>query len=243
MAKTAYDDFISAVALGLVPGYTLDTKFGRNPLVSTTQETIRNLGGTMPYLDPGVSAPLSVVSDNVDDAGKTITLTGLDDSYNPQVVTATLDATDPTTTPVLTDVSFHRFFRAGMIPQVNTGIITISSTAPGTPVFETIAAGEGQTLMALFTVPSGKTAYIIKAFATIEGTKIATLRAKTRLPGEDFRTKRIYDLSASLPSDIFVQSAIPEKTDYELTAVTDVPSAGISANVLYMIIDNSVIGR
>ena len=38
--------------------------------------------------------------------------------------------------------------------------------------------------------------------------------------------------------DIFVQSVVPEKTDYELTAVTDVSSAGISANVLYMLIDN-----
>lgn len=245
MSRTAYDDFLTAVILGLVPGYRADNKFGRNPSIGSTRETVWDAGGLYQYLAPGVSGPVEITSDDIADAGKNIQIIGLNSSYIEQSEILQLDATDPTTTPVTSTLSYHRQFRTIMsIPDINVGNITVTSTAGATPVMSQITAGEGQSLMALFTVPAGKTVYIPKGLATIEGQKIGTIYAQTRTPGNDFATRRVYDVSAGPPANVFVESVLEEKTDYELRAVTDVSASPISATVFYIVIDNDrLIGK
>lgn len=246
MGKTIYDDFILAATSGLIPGYIGDTKFGHNDSIGTTQQTLWDGVGNYVYLDPGVTDKLSITSSNIADVDLVIEVTGQDLNNHEFTEIVTLDGANPTTTPVVTLNNFHRAYRAEVIsPRINAGDISLISDAAGTPTLAIITAGEGQTQMALYTVPKGKTLLIHSAVATIQGAKIGTFRAKTRRPGmADFVTKRLYDVAAGPPAPIPVNAMVPEIYDYEVTAITDLSTAGFSVNILTVLIDNDrLIGR
>jgi len=246
MAESLYDKFEIATLLGLVPGYIADTKFGRNASIGTVQETIWDGGGLYTYLGHGVSDTLNVTSGSILDVNLVIRITGQDVSNVEFSEMVTLDATNPTTTPVVTIGKFHRVYKAEVIsPRINAGLISIISNAVGTPALAFISIGEGRTQMALYTVPRGKTLIIKDAIATIQGSKIGTVRARTRSPlMSGFVTQRVYDISAGVPPRTPINAVIPERHDYELTAVTALSTAGFSVNLFTILIDNDVlIGR
>lgn len=245
MANSVYDDFPLSVLLGLVPGYYRDTKFGRNAGFGTTQETLWSKGGAYVYLDQGVSDTIGVISDNVADAGLTITVRGMDTNYIEFEEEITLDAVDPVNVPAISARKYHRGYRSEVIgPRINAGNISGISNAAGNPTLIYIDAGEGQTQMLLFTVPADKTCILLQAAATVEATKVVLFRAKTRAPGRPFITKRPYDGSAGSITSFFVASRIPEKYDYEVTAESNLSTAGASVNVDYLFIDNDkLIGK
>ena len=243
MSESLYDKFELATLLGLVPGYIADTKFGSNASIGTVQETIWDGGGLYVYLGPGVSDTLNITSSNIGDVNLVIRITGQDISNVEFAEIVTLDAADPTTTPVTTAGKFHRVYRVEVIsPRINLGLISVISNAVGTPSLAFVNIGEGQSQMALYTVPRGKTLLVRSAVATIQGNKIGTFRAKIRSPlMEDFVTKRIYDVSAGPASAIPVSAVIPETFDYEITAVTDLSTAGFSVNLFTVLIDNDIL--
>jgi hypothetical protein len=110
----------------------------------------------------------------------------------------------------------------------NAGDIYVGTTGAtaGVPTgtfYAKITANEGQTLMAVYTVPADKTLYLSSGTAT-HGTDTSgafmTIRFKIRPFGGAFRTATKVDITASEMIFSFnYPLVLPEKTDIEVQAI------------------------
>ena len=158
------------LAKGAFQNLELINIFGRNSDIDSdvTFETIWDFGGD--YIFPTAAAQLDVQSDNTNDSfpsgtgARQIEIIGLDANYDE--ITETVDLNGTTT--VQTTQSFFRVNRASVVSSGGktgaAGNITVDSGADTLafiqPIFNT-------TLMAVYTVPNNKNAYIVFASARI----------------------------------------------------------------------------
>lgn len=219
------------LAKGLIYKYSPEFKFGFNGAVGDTEESIWCHGGLYAY--PAAASVMKISSGSTDDAAagtgaRTINLSGLDANYNLISEDVTLDGQ----TAVNTVNSYLRIFRARVTSAgsggTNAGNIYIGTgtVTTGVPanVYGRISATEGQTLMAIYTVPAGHTAYIQQGTIST-GTELAnkyvTARLKVRPFGEVFQTKALVTLANQfIPFDFGVALAIPQKSDIEARAIS-----------------------
>ena len=170
-------DFFAEVQKGNVAGHKMVHKFGRNPDVDTgtVPEDVWLTGGLMTW--PTAAAVVSVTSTDADDDGnpttntgaQTLTIEGLDASFDELTETITLNGTNAVTTAA----SFIRINRAfvataGTYHGNNEGILV--GTVGGATMF-TIPIGAGQTQVARYTVPNGKTAQLTYIAASTDEKK------------------------------------------------------------------------
>jgi glycine cleavage system aminomethyltransferase T len=165
--SSAEIDFYLSVAKGDFTGYSNVSKFGYNPTTGSGGfESI--WGGSNAYPWPTDVQTLSVVSASANDTSagtgaRTVEIQGLDTNWDVVTDTVTMNGT----TPVVTTQTFRRVFRARVITagslQTNAAQITFTGSTDANILayitYDTI--GMGQTLMAVYTVPAGKTGYII----------------------------------------------------------------------------------
>jgi hypothetical protein len=134
------------IAAGEVTGYSSINKFGATD-GDVTGGTIwdGNSSSTFyPYPSAGV---ISITSDS--NSGADVQVQGLDSNFEPATEVVAIDGTGSTT--------FSRVFRAIMIDTNNDSDVTINQ---GGNIAAKIIEDQGQTLMAVYTVPAGKTAYL-----------------------------------------------------------------------------------
>ena len=161
-------DFYLAVAKGDFTGYSNVSKFGYNPTVgSTNYESIWEGSNAYPWMS--AADQLEVLSSSANDTSagtgaRTVELQGLDSSWNVLTETVTMNGTSAVTTTG----SFLRIFRARVVTGGtslrNEGTITIRDQDTSTTralITNGATNGMGQTLMAVYTIPAGKTGYII----------------------------------------------------------------------------------
>ena len=210
------EPFELQIARGQIPGHYRVHKFGFNPLVNELEETIWDVGGIYAY--PSSAAKMTATStDGANDEDVQVTIQGLDADYNPLSETVALDGTGVGET----NGFFLRVFRAfieGSQQPSGTVNITNSSTT-----YARISLGENQTLMTVWTVPAGYTAYLLQKDVTClteANNKFGTIRLITRKPGGVFRT---HDKFAVHNAHTEIAYSIPlplaEKTDIEVRAI------------------------
>lgn len=205
-------------------------KFGQNGDIDTGQgfkDIVAWATGTNANWTPLTSAEtMDVVSSSTADDGspagtgaQTMTIQGLDSSYNEIEETITLDGT----TTVTTSNSFLRVYRAFIVKVgsggVNAGNITISATTAGTTQGY-IRQDDGQTLQAIYTIPAGYTGFLYKAnVSTTDTNKYVESHLQIRkLNGdgnyEAWRTKHHTDVvGETIAIDMTGSIGIPEKSD------------------------------
>lgn len=224
-------------SLDRIPGYSDVHKFGANDVSpSTTERDIWEYGSTAlgdtDYTWPIVATVVRAAAGgnvaDVDTTGagaRTVTITGLDENWNEVSETISLagaSASGSTTT------TFFRVFRAfvataGTYRGNNTGAVAIESPVTSN-VLAYIGAGVGQTQMALYTVPAGKTAVLTSAKVSVAvGTnKDATVRMYQYPGADDFSAptsggKRLVYKWQQIQGEGAVQfgshPTFPEKTD------------------------------
>lgn len=216
------EPFELQVSRGQVGWHKRLLKFGYNPLINETEETIWEAGGI--YVYPSSALTLTATSSaGATDSAVAITVQGLDADYNEISDDVVLSGAGAATT-TKQFLRVYRAFVTGSKPL--TGVV---SFANGGTTYATINS-DNQTLMSLWTVPAGYTAYLMQTDVTVmteANNKFGTVRLVTRAPGGVFRTQ---DLFAAQNTDIVREYAIPlpiaEKTDIEFRAV------GSSANAL-----------
>jgi len=163
---------------GFSLGEPLDTvfKFGRNREIATNSdpEDIWSVGGVYPFLTSSINVYVASTSGSdaaADNGAKQVTIQGLDENYSEQEETFVLNGQ----TPVTGSKTFSRVFRAFITHagsnEVNDGDINIgygtwSSGVPSNYIAQ-IPANEGQTQMAVYTVPKNKRAYLLKWSSSI----------------------------------------------------------------------------
>jgi hypothetical protein len=191
-------------------------KYGYNPNIINVEETIWDGGGIYTY--PGSAVAMTVTSaSGATDSGVKVQVYGLDADCVEVNEEVTLNASGTATTTQ----TFLRVFRAFVSgATAPAGNITIAN---GGTTYAQITAGENQTLMAVYTVPAGKTLYLFNGTAT-HGTDTAgaymTIRFMVRQSGGVFRTTVKIDVTGGeLLFPFTYPLRLPEKSDLEVRAI------------------------
>lgn len=228
-----YYPYFLQVSRGLINGHKRVFKFGYNGEIQNIEETIWDVGGLYAYPSSAVTMT-ATSSSGATDSGIEVTIQGVDTNYAELSETVTLDAAGTATTTG----SFLRVYRAFVSGSTaSAGNITIAN---GGTTYAYLSAADQQTLMALWTVPAGYTAYLFQldttAF-TIQNNKVATIRMLTRELNGVFRTQNKFDLfEGSYHQDITCPQPIPEKTDIEFRAIADSSNADLRVAATFDII-------
>lgn len=166
-AIMATTDPMLEIARGNVSLHGQVNKFGGNLLVASgATEDIWDGGGT--YAFP-TTASITHINQAVDQAalrGETVEVQGLDTNWDLVVQNVTIDASN-STTPVALTTALRRVFRMKVLADVvtNQNVIAHDNASPQV-ISSQITAGNNQTLMAIYTVPNGYTAYITRYYAS-----------------------------------------------------------------------------
>ena len=230
------------VSAGIMTEMANVHKFGAVITTSATYDTVWSQGGA--YSFPVTAGTLTVVSASTDDVSSgvgasSIVVQGLDANYNEVQETISLNGTS-NVVGVTTFLRTHRaFVDAG---NTNVGNITISI---GSTVHCAIAANMGQSQVAFYTVPAGKSAFL-KQFT---GTQNKNQDNAVRMFQRQFSstTTKPFRLVSeiNLYGSNFIQPYsfpiyFPEKTDIEVRSYTG-SNATVSSTFDMLVVDNSVI--
>lgn len=195
--------FLIDVQAGRVVGHSLIHKFGRNPAVPSGSWAFVSL---LQHTGWPLSAPTTVrikaggnAADTAAGAGaREVTVQGIDDSFNEvseTIATAGASASSATT------ASFWRVHRAwvsavGTYGGANTGAVVIENSGAGTDLIQ-IAAAMGQTQFTGYTIPIGKTGYLLSWRGQVASGGVANLALYTRDDIDDtsapMKAKRMRD--------------------------------------------------
>ena len=235
------EPFDLQVARGQVAFHETQFKFGFNPDIDDSLETIWAEGGLYSYLS--AASVLKISSSSTDDTSagtgaRTITISGLDANYDEISESVTLNGQ----TAVNTTQSFLRVFRmivdtAGSGGQ-NAGVIyagtgTVTSGVPANK-YGTIAVGDNQTLMCFWTVPRGYTAFLYQidiSMNTEVANKFGTVSLVARPNGGVFNVKDKFALSQDIIHQEFRHPIkFEEKTDLEVRAIASSSNANLAVS-------------
>lgn len=236
------EPFELQVARGQVAFHKNIFKFGFNPDVDNSLETVWAQGGLYSYLSTATTLYISSSSTADDAAGtgaRTATVSGLDANYDEVSVTVDLDGQNGVQLGSASNwIRVNRITvnTAGSGGQ-NAGVIYVgdeASPTSGVPSnkYATVAIGDNQTLMALWTVPRGYTAYVLQTdvtAATAQNNKYATVHFVARENGGVFQVKDKFVKSESSHHQRYhIPLKFEEKTDLEFRCIGDSAGADIA---------------
>jgi hypothetical protein len=235
------EPFELQVKRGQVGWHYANFKFGFNPDVDDSLETVWAEGGLYSYIETATVLKVSSSSANDTSAGtgaRTVTLFGLDANYAEISETVTLNGQAAVNT-TKTYIRINRMVvnTAGSGGQ-NAGVIyagdgTVTSGVPADK-YATIAIGDNQTLMALWTVPADHTAYLLQkdvTAATAQNNKYAEIHLVARPFGEVFQTKDKHVIDNGVLHQTYsIPLKFEEKTDIEVRCIGDSAAADIAVS-------------
>lgn len=243
-------DFFLRVSLGLVSGHSYINKFGRNPDLDTGANgaDIWTQGGLYTFLS--AAATLYVSSSQVADTQE-ITVQGLDATWAYQEQTVDLTGQTQAAIPG-TWLRVFRAFNSDGTPTTGDVYIAETDTLTGgvpdtaSKIKAKIDIYAQQTLMAIYTVPLGKTGYVVDQYYTINkasgATMIVNARLYTREPSGVFRVQNIFAVqstgSSALAHRPLFAEGYPAKTDMLMRGVSFANDADVSAGFSVLLIDD-----
>ena len=234
-------DFLIEVAKGNVPGHSLKLMQGANPNVDISNpENLWDLEDLFVY--PVIGEQWEIVSDSVDDTllgtgAQKVTLAYLDDNYDAQEEEVELNGT----TPVLFTATNQ--FRPELLKvssigsgQSNDGILTVRVAGGGDGRIGVIAGGN-RSLHGFYTVPTGKQAFLISGFSTIQKGKDADISVFATVGDDGIFFKQVpisiyqnsiaYDFSAPI-------GPLPEHSEVKFLCETENNNTGVQASVQFL---------
>ncbi len=219
---------ITGAATGTVVGDSHIYKFGINEDVNETLETVWEGGGLYSYPSSAVAMTLTSAGGATDN-GVQVVVQGLDANYDEQSETVTLAGAGTATTIA----TFLRVFRAYISnDQVPTGAITIAN---GGTTYAYIN-GAHQTLMTVWTVPRGYTAYLKQTDITVhteQNNKYGTVSIVAKEPNGVFRTQDSFSAARETVTRIYsTPVTFPEKTDIEVRGIASSSNADLHISAI-----------
>lgn len=238
------------IARGNLAGHSVINKFGRNDLCGATKEEIWD--GNVAYIWP-TSASITHIrtaADTPDMDGMVVEIQGLDTNWDLVVQNATIDAATSTATEVLLKTPLRRVFRMKVLSsKVTTDPIWVGATGMTAATAKAIIqVGNNQTLMAIYTVPAGCTAYMTNYYATANPNLAAGTLFNVQMWARDNangyapqlkHTKGLdKDASSNMQHDFAPYYKFTEKTDIFLTGSAGTNTVSISAGFDLILIAN-----
>ena len=202
-------------------------KFGNNPTVSNqvsdeSPETIWD--GSSDYVFPSDLGDSIQINSSEDTDNQEFVVEGLDENFKEQSWTGNLNGTGEV------DLSgswsrIHRAYNNGF--SYLSGDVNIHKSGDANLSYAQVKKGKNQTLMAIYTVPSGykgyMTQYHISAQNPSSSSDISyTVEIKTREFGKIFRTKEISSVStkAFAHQEFPFPEELPPKTDIVMNIIS-----------------------
>jgi len=238
------------LADGDIDGVSHIEKFGTNLDVDSDKETIWDGGGIYTYIE--TAETLTVTSDSIEDApagsgARIVEIQGMNQAG--EVVVETVDV------GTTTIGAFKRVFRVKILTAGSSGVNegTISITSDDTSTVLAIigidgtgsnAAGRGQTFMAQYTIPAGKTGYITQwtVGAGKQNTDaIAMLMTRDPdAPGDgSWNARDIITVSATTYAKNYnIPIVVNECDDIEVRAYSTTNNSLVSSSFCVILIDN-----
>ena len=212
-AMAVQEPYELQVAKGQIAGASTLYKFGTNPDVDGTEETVWSTGGNYPWPAAAFTAFISSSS-------------AADTSAGTGAQTVTVEGVDGTA--------------AGTIYVANSGV---SSGVPTGITYGQIVQGDNQSQMSVYTVPAGFTLFLDDVTFTAAiaiANKNVTAKFVTRDFGSNtFRTKIIQTVQSNLLVLPFnYPLGIAEKTDIECRASSDTTNVEVGASFQGVLIAN-----
>jgi hypothetical protein len=258
MTELRNTDYLLEVSKGNVAGASVIHKFGRNSAVSTTIVPVCDGGA---YQTPTSAASLELVSSSTNDVNTSgsgahhVFVQGLDGSFAEQSETVNLNGT----TAVALSNTYMRVFRmyvvaagqyANQTVPSQDGVLTLRVASAGA-TWATIPDlatnfGGGQSLIGAYTVPAGKTAYLLSSAIAIDTNKTATLYFFQRTNADDvttpfsgtFRVQNVYTGMTGFNEIIHKSNeAYPEKTDIGFMAEA-ASTSDVAVEFELLLVDN-----
>ena len=218
------------LAAGALTGYNHINKFGATDGDVTAGTIWDGNDGSIAYPYPA-NGLVSVSS--ATEVGEEVIVDGLDENYNLQSETIAIGATGT--------LIFSRVFRVKMSTITNQSDIEINL---GGVLAAKIIAGLAQTLMAIYTVPAGKTAYLLGIHlgsdkASTNSRMTYRLFCREILNGGVFRIKANLNAAGGQSLDISypVPLVIPEKHDIQIDVLAG-QATQVSATFDIILVDN-----
>lgn len=254
-----------AIAKGDVTGTSFIHKFGKAPDFDAADNFVTIWDGAndgdfsgSPPMNYTYSATANIDTLSSSNAGdsQTVEIQGLDGNYALVTQSATLNGQSDVilTTPLLrvfrlkntgtTDFAGDVWLRTNGSGQSG-GVPTTANT-----VRLKVSNGNNQTLMAIYSVPAGKTAYIRKIFAgfdTVTGGFFATpvaskIQLFVRPFGQVFQLKydnAIISSGSSVLQEVYSEpEVVGEKSDIELRAETNTTATAVSGGFDIVLVDD-----
>ena len=220
-------------------------KFGRNnTLASGVREDIWD--GSSDYTWPTTADITHIKAAASGDEGLTIEVQGLDTDYAIVTQSVDLDATDSSTLVALT-TALRRVFRLKVDDSTDATNNIGCYNSAGTTLYGQITTPFNQSLMALYTVPAGKTAYLTRYYCMINKKVNASIEIElyVRPFGKVFQLKHNGVIAsggdAHWDFNFFPHSppmVITEKSDIKLTGIASAAGVDSSAGFDLILIDD-----
>ena len=240
------------IATNRIPGKKAVNKFGANAdIADGTEEIVWSPSGT--YTFSTTADITDIVSSSASDSGK-VEVQGLDANWDLVTQTKTLNGT----TSVALDTALIRAFRMKYqdpvtnVGDIQCGVGSTTTSFAAANLRAQIDIATGQTLMALYTVPAGKTAYFQKYYGSIIGDigppakepsyGIWRLWAVDR--ANDFAPQLKHILAGSLAGTSTQEHpfdpppSVGEKTDIYITAQPEGDIGSFTAGFDIILVDN-----
>jgi len=232
--------FYLEVQQGLIPGYQFNHKFGAAPSMAATTATIWDVDDTLyPWDALGSGSVVNVERNNAADTGFIVTVQGLDENYNFAEEDITITGADQSGSQLFTRVNRVFISDSGV---TNSGNIDIEAGAAGGTTVARITAGYGQTLMAVYTIPAGKTGYLIHLTCTGSSDTDASGSIRKRVFQQDaFRIQHAFEIQlrgGQYDYDFGEPLVFSEKTDIEIRIVNRSNNKRITAAFDILLVDN-----
>lgn len=219
------------IAAGSVDGYGHINKFGATDgdITAGTIWDGNSAAVTYPYPSNSVIAVASTSN-----SGASVLVEGLDANFESVSETINIGSTGSTV--------FSRVFRAIMVDTNNDADVSLSM---GGTVAAKIIEDQAQTLMAVYTVPAGKTAYLLKTQmgsdkASTNAALKYSLKARDTDDGNVFQIKGISYAAGG--QNVVVDYPIPlqftEKTDIRIDVIASSGGQTCSATFDIILVDN-----
>ena len=230
------------IANGQMLGASHINKFGYTGTAVNGSATVWDgvaVNGNSIYTYLTTSVTLKVESDDEDDDGATYLIEGLDGDYNPVSEEITTDSG----TGIGTGTQlFLRVFRARMTSNggVNDGNVSITTNDVNNTLLAYIKEDNGQTLMSIYTVPAGKTAYLIKLHGSVDKANVDVKFMFFETPfGGSRNIKHMSGTQGGNPVDYDypVPLRFEEKSDLEMRILTSA-SCGAGGVFDLILVDN-----
>ena len=230
------------IAAGLVDGYSFVHRTGAVPEMANNDDgSVWGVNNTLyPWatFDANGAGQLTVTTSSSSDYGDTVTIYGLDASYNQISETVTLQSGGITTTASFLRIYsayFHNSSVAG-----NVGTITIKAH---TVTVAVIAVNQGATALTQYTIPAGYTGYITQGTCSIKYGADATGFMKVRNFGEtSFFTGHSFEVSGAGGQYMYrfsVPLKVTEKSDIDIFVSVRSNNARVTAAYDLILVANS----